>query len=58
MFTVHFDMYSESCLAVKRAISTSKSGILRNKISDCKIVDTLIGRTNKLHYLSMIHLSL
>ena len=53
--TVHFDMYSESCMAVKTAISNSKSEILQNKISDCngvqknifKIVDTLLGR-NKL----------
>ena len=33
---VHFDMYSESCMAVKKAISQSKSGILQKKISDCK----------------------
>ena len=47
--TVHFDMYSESCMAVKKAISKSKSVIL--KISDCngdqkklfKMVDTLLG---------------
>ena len=50
--TVHFDMYSESCMDVKTAISNSKSEILENKISDCngdqkklfKIVDTLLGR--------------
>ena len=49
--TVHFDMYSESCMDVKTAISNSKSEILQNKISDCngdqkklyKIVDTLLG---------------
>ena len=49
--TVHFDMYSESCMAVqKKTISKSKSVILPNKISDCngdqkklfKIVDTLL----------------
>ena len=34
--TVHFNMYPESCLAVKKAISKSKSGILQKKISDCK----------------------
>ena len=28
-FTVHFDMYLESCMAVKKAISKSKSGILQ-----------------------------
>ena len=33
--TVHFDMYSESCMNVKTAISNSKSEILQNKISDC-----------------------
>ena len=53
--TVHFDMYSESCMAVKKTISKSKSVILQNKISDCngdqkkifKIVDTLLGRNNE-----------
>ena len=33
--TVHFDMYSESCMDVKNAISNSKSEILQKKISDC-----------------------
>ena len=33
--TVHFDMYSERCMAVKKAISKSKSVILQNKISGC-----------------------
>ena len=33
--TIHFDMNSESCMAVKRAINKSKYGILQNKISDC-----------------------
>ena len=33
--TVHFDMYSESCMAVKKAISKSKCIILQKKISDC-----------------------
>ena len=50
--TVHFDMYSESCMDVKTAIRNSKSEILPKKISDCngdqkklfKIVDTLLGR--------------
>ena len=58
--TVRFDMYSESCMAVKKAISKSKSVILQKKISDCngdqkklfKIVDTGI---KKLRYLNMIH---
>ena len=33
--TVHFDMYSESCMDIKTAISNSKSVILQKKISDC-----------------------
>ena len=33
--TVHFDMHSESCMAVKKAISKSTSVILQKKISDC-----------------------
>ena len=33
--TVHFDMYSESCMDVKTAIRNSKSEILQKKISDC-----------------------
>ena len=53
--TVHFDMYSESCMDVKTAISNSKSEILQKKISDCngdhkkiiKIVDTLLGRNKQ-----------
>ena len=48
--TVHFDMYSESCMDVKTAISNSKSEILQKKISDRNgdqeklftIVDTLL----------------
>ena len=53
--TVHFDMYSESCMNVKTAIRNSKSEILQKKISDCngdqkklfKIVDTLLGRNKQ-----------
>ena len=53
--TVHFDMYSESCMDVKTAIRNSKSEILQKKISDCngdqkklfKIVDTLLGRNKQ-----------
>ena len=50
--TVHFDMYSESCMDVKTAISNSKSEILQKKISDCngdqkKLVDTLLGRNKQ-----------
>ena len=33
--TVHFDMYSESCMDVRTAISNSKSAILQKKILDC-----------------------
>ena len=55
ILTVHFDMYSEICMTIKKAISKSKSGILQKKISGCngdqkklfKIVVTLLGR-NKL----------
>ena len=53
--TVHFDMYSESCMVVKKASSKSKSVILQKKISDCngdqkklfKLVDTLLGRNKE-----------
>ena len=53
--TVHFDMYSESCVDVKTAIRNSKSEILQKKISDSngdqnfffKIVDTLLGRNKQ-----------
>ena len=50
--TVHFDMYSESCMDVKTAISNSKSEILQKEISNCngdqkKIVDTLLGRNKQ-----------
>ena len=51
--TVHFDMHSESCMAVKKAIRKSKSEILQQKISDCngdqpfKIVDTFLGRNKQ-----------
>ena len=55
--TVHFDMYSESCMDVKTAISNSKSEILQKKTSDCngdqkkklfKIVDILLGRNKQI----------
>ena len=53
--TVHFDMYSESCMAVNKAIGKSKSVILQKKISDCngdqknlfKIVNTLLGQNKQ-----------
>ena len=64
--TVHFDMYSESCMEVKTTISKSKSEILQNKISDCngdhkklsKLLTPWYDGTSKLRYQSMIHLSL
>ena len=65
--TVHFDMYSESCMDVKTAISNSKSVILQNKISDCngdqkknfaKFLTPYSDETSKLRYQSMINLSL
>ena len=64
--TVHFDMYSESCMDVKTAISNSKSVILQKKISDCngdqiffsKLLTPCSDETSKLRYQSMIHLSL
>ena len=50
--TIHFDLYKESCKAVKQAIIESKAKITQQKISDCngdqkkvfKIVDPLLGR--------------
>ena len=53
--TVHFDMYSGSCMDVQTEISNSKSEILQKKISDCngdqkklfKIVETLLGRNQQ-----------
>ena len=50
--TIHFDLYKESCKAVKQAIIESKAKITQQKIIDCngdqkklfKIVDPLLGR--------------
>ena len=50
--TIHFDLYKESCKAVKQAIIESKAKITQQKIRDCngdqkklfKIVDPLLGR--------------
>ena len=50
--TIHFDLYKESCKAVKQAIIESKAKITQLKIIDCngnqkklfKIVDPLLGR--------------
>ena len=63
--TVHFDMYSESCMDVKTAISNSKSVILQKKISAMvirknfsKLLTPCLDETSKLRYQSMIHLSL
>ena len=64
--TVHFDMHSESYMAVQRTISKSTSGIVKKKISDLnrnqkkvfKIVDILLGRNKQTMLPSMIQLSL
>ena len=50
--TILFDLYKESCKAVKHAITESKAKITQQKISDCngdqkklyKIVDPLLGK--------------
>ena len=50
--TIHYDLYIESCMAVKKAINESKSQILEKKINECHgdqkklfgLVDTMIGR--------------
>ena len=50
--TIHYDLYIESCMAVKKAINESKSQILEKKMNECHgdqkklfgIVDTMIGR--------------
>ena len=52
--TVHFDMYSESCMAVKKQLVRVNLGYCR-RISDgnddqkklFKIVDTLLGQNNQ-----------
>ena len=57
--TIHFDLYKESCKAVKQTIIESKPKITQQKIIDCngaqkklfKIVDPLLGR-NKTTVLS------
>ena len=33
--TIHYDLYIESCMAVKKAINESKSQILEKKINEC-----------------------
>ena len=55
-FPVHFDMYSESCMDVKKTIRKNKLVILQKKNSDCngnqkklfKIIDTLLGRNKQI----------
>ena len=46
--TIHFDLYKESCKAVKQAIIESKAKITQQKISDCngdqKNYSKLLGR--------------
>ena len=52
---INFQIYQESCLAVKNAINESKTKVIQKKIVDSKvdqkqrfkIVETLLGRTNK-----------
>ena len=49
---IHYDLYYESCEAVKNAIKDSKTVTIQNKINDCKgdqkkifkIIDSLLGR--------------
>ena len=33
--TIHYDLYIESCMAVKKAINESKSQLLENKTNVC-----------------------
>ena len=33
--TIHYDLYIESCMAVKKVINESKSQILEKKINEC-----------------------
>ena len=50
--TINYDLYYESCEAVKNAIKDSKTVTIQNKINDCKgdqknffkIIDSLLGR--------------
>ena len=50
--TINYDLYYESCEAVKNAIKDSKTVTLQNTINDCKgdqkkifkIIDSLLGR--------------
>ena len=52
--TINYDLYYESCEAVKNAIKDSKTVTIQNKINDCKgdqkkifkIIDSLLGRKN------------
>ena len=50
--TIHYDLYKESCMAVKKGISESKSQIFLKKINEChgdqkrlfEIIGIMIGR--------------
>ena len=33
--TIHYDLYKESCMAVKKTVSESKSQIFQKKINEC-----------------------
>ena len=49
--TINFDIYIESCKAVKLAIENSKAELIKKKVTDCngdqkklfKIIDSLLG---------------
>ena len=53
---INFQIYQESCLAVKNAINESKTKVIQKKIVDSKgdqkqlfkIVETLLGRTKEI----------
>ena len=53
---INFQIYQESCLAVKNAINESKTKVIQKKIVDSKgdqkqlfkIVETLLGRTKQI----------
>ena len=50
--TVHFDIYSGTCMDVKTAISKSKSEILQKKISDCN--GNQNARTKQANYVTKV----
>ena len=60
--TIHYDLYIESCMAVKKTINESKSQIFEKKINECHgdqkklfgLVDTMIGRKKTLYCQNMM----